>query len=320
LSLLTFLGGSAISAKLNIPLSTLHATALLIPFFSCAQSIAAYLRNTESQHLSPFFEVGGISLAIALSTIPANYFRAKDPAATSISIAALFIALSCLTALTRLNFFRALRRLKSGLLELRSNVRSLANYYSISLIQYAANWAGLLIISSNTDSYSTATFSVAQRVSMIIFIILNTLNGIKAPKYAGLFHAGEVKKIALIERSYRRRLALFSTPAAALIWLCNSEILALFHSSHPQGSSIIAILVIGQLANTLTGCSLPLLIATDKPDIYFRVSIIGGITGIVCMLALTPILGAIGAAIGQAAGISVPAILAMRTLRKELGI
>lgn len=92
-------------------------------------------------------------------------------------------------------------------------------------------------------------------------------------------------------------------PALIVMWVVPAWILGSFGETYQERMIALRIVLVGQLANVLTGPVGPLMIVTDQHDFYVRTTAIAVTVGTVTMVGLYGSLEIAGIALGTVAGL-----------------
>ncbi len=164
------------------------------------------------------------------------------------------------------------------------------------LSYYLYTKADILIIRAFCDNMEVARYSVAENIFLCPLMIAAAFTSVIAPKATAYFYAKDHKQL---QNLYSLSITIIAIPMilfAVLFFSCSTWILSIFFPNYISSSIFLKILApliiikgIGQV--TVGG----FLIATGKPKILARLTIIGGICNIIADLILIPPLGALGA-------------------------
>ncbi|MGC1347725.1 MAG: oligosaccharide flippase family protein [Methyloceanibacter sp.] len=151
--------------------------------------------------------------------------------------------------------------------------------------------------------HDVAVYSAAAATSGVVSFLLEATNALSAPKFAVL-HARERQGELQTLVTDITRWTFWPSLAVALILVAfGPTILRLFGPGFEQGSTVLAILTLGQLVNAFTGPVAMLLNMTGHQNVTARVLGINAILGAGLGRALTQIWGIIGTAVAFSAAI-----------------
>lgn len=139
-------------------------------------------------------------------------------------------------------------------------------------------------------------FGAATRVALLIAFFLLAVNTVIAPKFAELHTNGDFENLKRLTGQFTLIVTLASTPVFLILLIWNEEVMGLFGADFRAGGTALAILVLGQAANTITGTAGHLLMMTGHERDVRDAAIAGSISLLVTGLILVPPLGLLGAA------------------------
>ena len=204
--------------------------------------------------------------------------------------------------------------------DLRSWRRSAAHFFAISATTVVSAQIGIVLLSALSTSANAGLFAVANRGAAIILLGITAVSTVIAPSAARLWAQGDVARLQRIVTTSARATAVFAVPVTVALIVFGSYFLALFGSEFQEATLALRILCVGQLATSFTGSVTQLLLMAGQER---RVAIavgIGAILHVVFDLALIPIWGLEGAAVGATASLIVSEVILVRAVRQTLGI
>jgi len=189
-----------------------------------------------------------------------------------------------------------------------------------SLFGLAVNWAGVILLGSFGTSEDVGIFSSASRTSMLISFILIAVNSIAAPKFAELYHNGDMHSLNSLAQGAARILTLLATPVLIGVFLFSSQIMGIFGDEFKTGWLVLIILSTGQFVNVVTGSVGYLLMMSGNEGLLRNSVAFSAVLTIVLGFLLIPPYGIIGAAVSTSLSIASQNILACRFVYKSIGI
>lgn len=169
-----------------------------------------------------------------------------------------------------------------------------------------------VFIAELSDTKEVAYFKVAMQAVSIMIIGLNSINTILMPEVATLYKLGEMDSLQAVIKKAVRLNSLFAMPVILVLTFFGRDLIVIFFGDeYEQAYIVMMILCIGQFVNVLSGSVGLILNMTRNERSALVSSIIALIINIVTLYTLTPIYGAIGAAISLA--ISIVAINAINS-------
>lgn len=269
---------------------------LSIPFWSSIFTSAAIMRARKLNKAFAFYTLVGrfaiLLLIILLVTHDSALFVLKAHLA----------ALICLSIVSLVH---AIFILKTPTFKTNHNTwvfvkESLPMMLSSSIL-VLMSWMDTFVMGVYENETEVGIYSVAVKVTTLATFSLQAINSILAPKIA--------KSYANDEAITYKKLIQFSTKinffitliVVSLIIILGPFLLGLFGEGFEAGISVLVILCVGQLVNSLSGSVgvVMQMIGEQKMYQYFIVSAL--IINLILTLILTPIYSGIGAAIATVA-------------------
>nr|WP_321233984.1 flippase [uncultured Psychroserpens sp.] len=181
-------------------------------------------------------------------------------------------------------------------------------------------WADTFVLGIYETDSVVGVYNVTLKIAALTSFSLHALNSILAPKIAKSYQNGN-------EANYKKMIT-FSTKLNFFITLgiviCilyfQSYILGFFGEEFLSGTKILIILCIGQFINSLSGSVGVILQMTGQQKAYQNIVLIALTINIILNFVLTPIYGAVGAAIATVISISFWNITGAIYLKQKLNI
>jgi O-antigen/teichoic acid export membrane protein len=189
----------------------------------------------------------------------------------------------------------------------------------ITLMTQTLQWFAPIMIGIWLLAEDGAYFSVAQRIAMLTSFILMAINLVVAPKFAAFKAADDMDNIRKTALFSVRLLLISALPIISFMLVFPSFLMGLFGDDFKQGALLLQILVLGQAVNVITGSVGYLLtMSGNERDMRF-VTIFSCITVVVLTCTLTPLYGAVGAAVATAFSLAMQNLMAVYFVKKRLG-
>jgi O-antigen/teichoic acid export membrane protein len=178
--------------------------------------------------------------------------------------------------------------------------------------------AGTLIVGIVLTPGDVAIYSAAAATSALVTFILQAVSALSTPKFAALHAQGRQLELQRLYTGVVRWTFWPSLAVASGMIAFGAPILHLFGSDFTNGYSVLAILVLAQLVNTIAGPVTNLLLMTGYQVPVARVVGFAAFSYIPIGLLATSIFGTVGAAVALFGALLIaniwPATLAMRKL------
>lgn len=191
--------------------------------------------------------------------------------------------------------------------------------WGITVVAMMDRWFGQLVVGAWCDIADVATFNVALRLAMLISIVVMSVNSISFPTFASLHRQNrtdELRRNALIASWLTLAMGL---PLALFVVAFPEWLLGFFGAEFQDGTTVLRVLAIGQIANVASGSVGGLLVMTGHQKASLKISIGTAIGMITLTLILVPWLGILGAGIASALSVSSQMILCVALVRQKLG-
>ena len=169
------------------------------------------------------------------------------------------------------------------------------------------------------ETTQVAEYQVALKLGEPTSMVLVAIGVAVAPKIAGRYGAGDLAGMRRAIHGASRNAFVYSLPIAALFIVFRDPLLGLFGSEFEAGGTAMAIVVFGYLFGAFAGPADIAMMMTGNLGGLIKARTVGlGLNVAVC-IALVPSLGATGAAIGMAAGITLRNLILVVMIRRRLG-
>ncbi|MEP1423142.1 MAG: polysaccharide biosynthesis C-terminal domain-containing protein, partial [Erythrobacter sp.] len=191
--------------------------------------------------------------------------------------------------------------------------------WGITVVAMMDRWFGQLVVGAWCEVAEVATFNVALRLAMLISIVVMSVNSISFPTFASLHRQNrtdELRRNALIASWLTLAMGL---PLPLFVLAFPEWLLGFFGAEFQDGTTVLRVLAIGQIANVASGSVGGLLVMTGHQKASLKISVGTAIGMITLTLILVPWLGILGAGIASAFSVSTQMILCVVLVRQKLG-
>ncbi len=192
--------------------------------------------------------------------------------------------------------------------------------WMVVIAQQLNQWGAQFISSVHVSEEDLALLAIATRIALLVPMVLTAVNMVVSPKFAALYHQGEMKKTEEVLTKSLKLLAAVSSCIFLVMVLFGSDVLSIFGSKYMEAAGLLSILVCGQLVNALTGPSGKLLMMSGFEKDVRNSSIIVTIIGLALALVLVAQYGVYGAAISTAITIASQNLAFAYLVKRRLGI
>ena len=201
----------------------------------------------------------------------------------------------------------ALRRLSLGALGPGGSVLRLRPWLSVSLpilgiaVTYALlSKVDLLVLERFTDPAGLALYDVAQRVALFTAFGVSGIQMVLAPRIASLWAAHRFDELQNVLQRGAWLMAGVVVPVGLVLWMAAEPVLGLFGDEFRAGTDVLWILIVGQVANGLTGPASIGLSMTGHQRALVKILVLTLALESVLVWLLAARFGAVGAATASA--------------------
>ncbi|WP_236025151.1 oligosaccharide flippase family protein [Arenibaculum pallidiluteum] len=167
----------------------------------------------------------------------------------------------------------------------------------VEVVQVTLASAPVLALGMVAEAGAVGAFSVASRISMLVWVVIISVGTLVAPQFAEHHRRGEHDRLHALNRSARRAVALFGVPLVLLMMALPGTLLDMVGAGFDLAAGALVILAAGQLVNCLLPCQDVLLAMTGHGRVLGRLNLLQLGTCAVLAPVLIPALGMTGAAI-----------------------
>lgn len=185
--------------------------------------------------------------------------------------------------------------------------------------QYTNNWTGPLILTQFASASAVGIFQAAFRTATLATLVRYAFNGIFSPIISNLHSQGSIEDLKYLYKDVTRWTFTGAFALFMVVVLLAEEALSFFGEDFAVGWTALIILSGAQLFSTVVGPSPRMLAMTGNQNVVMTASIIGAVTGVIGTVALSPVFGIIGAAIGVSAAITTENAISLTMVRRRFG-
>lgn len=198
--------------------------------------------------------------------------------------------------------------------------RSATHFFLMSATTVITAQIGTALLGALSTSANAGLFAVANRGAGMILLGLTAVTTVLAPSVARLWAQGDVIRLQQVVTMSSRATAAFAVPVTIALMVFGRYFLSIFGSEFRGATLALQILCVGQLATSATGSVSALLLMAGGERRAAFVFGIGAVLNVVFDVALIPLWGLEGAAVGATASLIASELLLVRIARKTLGI
>lgn len=190
----------------------------------------------------------------------------------------------------------------------------------VEIVQILLPSLPVLLLATFGLPAQVGAFSVANRISMLVWVVSTSIGSVAAPSFAARHRQGQLAELRHLNRRVRLAVAVLGVPLVAVMMAFPAQVLHLVGPGFEIASTALVILGVGQLVYCLLPCQ-EIVLAMAGHGSTLRWLTIGqtAVCVLLCVLLIPPF-GMIGAAIATAvfaAQLAIGASLAVRRLEPQ---
>lgn len=167
----------------------------------------------------------------------------------------------------------------------------------VEIIQVSLISLPLLALGVFASAAEVGAFSIAARISQLVWVIIVSIGTVAAPLFAELHRRKEFDRLRSTNRLVRAVVMLCSLPVLVIMFALPEEVLSLIGESFTMATTALLILAAGQLVNGLLPCQDVLLAMTGHGRILRTLNLLQLASCVVFGALLIPAFGMLGAAV-----------------------
>lgn len=195
-----------------------------------------------------------------------------------------------------------------------------APMWGTSCLGLAAENLDVLLVGAFRNTTEAGIYAMASRLARLLNLGLMSASAATIPLSAELLASGRRNELQRVVRQAAAGLAAFAIPTALALALSGRWLLSWLGPEFSAGYPVLALLAAGQLVNSLTGSCGQLLNAGGHQGAVFRLNFAASAANALLLLALTPTLGMMGAALAGCLTMTSWNLILAREARQRLGI
>lgn len=180
--------------------------------------------------------------------------------------------------------------------------------FVVELVQVSLASLPVLALGMFVDAASVGAFSVANRISMLVWVVIISIGTFAAPNYAELHRRGEMARLKAMNRGVMLSVAALGLPLVTVMMAVPDRLLGLVGEGFGSGATALCILAAGQMVNCLLACQDIRLAMTGRGDVLRRLNLLQLATCAALGAILIPAFGMTGAALVTAVAVAQGAI------------
>ncbi len=199
--------------------------------------------------------------------------------------------------------------------------RALGPLVVVSGVHYFVSYSDLLLLGILSTSKDVGLYRAASQTALFIPFVLQAVNAILAPIFAGCHHRGDTRSLQEAISRGNSLIVGLTIPLFIVVVLFGAWILGtLFGAEFGQAYSALCILAVAQFINVLAGPVAYLLTMTGHESRAARVLVLCAALNLVLNVLLIPRYGLVGAAVASALSISASNLIMLGLVKNLLSV
>jgi len=243
--------------------------------------------------------------AVGLSLVALGYgVRAPAYGLTAGYVAQLLVA----------NYYRETRVGRPTVEQARSLWAYARHNYVTSLGTFTHQWMDVLILGFFVSQSAVAAYEIAWRVSSVLLVVTQAFAANVVPQVSSWDADGQRDRIGRFVGTGLLVTLAFVVPGIVGAGLLSEEILRfVFGEGLQAGTIALVILAGGRAFETVADLLGRLVMGLDVPEVGARMSVVMLVSNVICNLALVPVFGIVGAAVGTVVSFAAGTVLIYRS-------
>lgn len=213
---------------------------------------------------------------------------------------------------------------------LRFDIRPVFEYHKIfafsipltlvASIQYLVSWTDILVLGVFVPSESVGWYQAAFQTSVLLIVVLQSMNGVFPSIAAGLHESGDYEQLNRVYTVVTKWVTYLTVLGLIFVLVYSKQILSIFGTTVPSAQKSLVILAVGQTVAAVVGPTGYLLMMTGYERLQILNTTITAVLNLVLNLVLIQAYGIVGAAVATAASFTVLNLLRLVEVWVLLGI
>lgn len=283
--------------------------------------LAQTFRGFQDLQLAAVYEGGLTQLLLASLLVVAWITGLQMTLANAVQLTLLAFAVTLVTGGWLLRTRHLARLPVIPGYELGSTLRLSAPLFVSSASFIVLGEMHLWLLGAVASAEQVALYGAGFRLMQLVLLPLSLVNHVIPPMVAELHARGQRQRLVQVLRVSATFAAIPALAVLAVLMVFAGDVLGLIYGDYfRDGAVVLVIMALGQAINVFTGSPGVLLSMSDRQATLMRASLAGGLIGVATSALLVQEFGAVGAAVGYAAGLAMQNILMAVICRRSLGI
>jgi O-antigen/teichoic acid export membrane protein len=231
-----------------VPLTMMPVVCILLVGRGGSRLFGAILRSQHAFKLGQVIDVALIPTIVALIVAVGLLHTVQQ---------VLWVTALTAVGATIIGLFATLRHTAPGKatlqLPLRTILASSLPLWGSGIFANIGDWYGLFVAAKMLGAHETGLFRVAAQAAAIMQIVSLSLMSVYMPRISAASHSGDKAWLGRLTHSATRLSMVCGVPIAAILLIFAEPLLGLIGPEFVVSASVLRVLVIGQLAFTITG-------------------------------------------------------------------
>lgn len=308
--------------------SVLVGVAVAIPAFTLSFVLSGFMKGIRKPATANLLENGAVSLVAACGILLWHWLSNGSQIAVAgwgLAIAAWLVfgqgvcqAWRWLSA--HLHFRDRRQQSEYEIVHSTEFSRTSRAFLVMSLAQFMQQVVCVLIAGAMLSNADLGLFKSAERMALLISFILMVINAVFPPRFASLYHRGDIQGLSRLARQGALLGVLMAAPLLLVCLVFPAWVLGWFGQGFNEASTLLRIIAIAQLVNVATGSVGFLLNMTGYEKLMRNIALLCNVVGIMLFVLFILLWGAVGAAVGLASILVVQNIVMLFFVWRKLGI
>lgn len=186
--------------------------------------------------------------------------------------------------------------------------------------QFFSAQTGVIMLGIFRSESDVGYYSVAVRLATLTVFVLQAINTMAAPKFAALYHTGNIDDLFLIARKSTKLIFWTTAPILLGLIVLGHPILSLFYGKDfTHAYPALVLLAIGQFVNSISGSTGHFMSMTGHQNVFSIISFLSALITILLGLILIPPFGIVGAAAVSMVSLALWNISILIFIKKKFG-
>lgn len=196
--------------------------------------------------------------------------------------------------------------------------RPAISLWLVALVSLVIQQSQVLVLAVYSTDSDVAIYAIAFKLASLCSFFLAAINTVYAPKLAILSKNKDSKSFYKLFISIQKTMVLLALALGVIGFLLAEFALSLFGDIYTQGTTVLMILLFGQLVNLSCGPVVTAILMSGYESLHKKTSLVIGIFTVILSFYLIPIYGILGAAIVTAAMMSLQNVISLILLNTKV--